>query len=132
MYRGYLLKVNGTTFPTKYIVEKSYTVSPNQRIDQNSERDATGGLHRSVCEHMPTKIEFQTRPIDNNDVAAINSVLNVGTANIERKVTIEYYDMETDSYKTATCYMPNPQFTVKYCDSNNIYYDSVRYAFIEY
>lgn len=131
-YKGYLLKVNGMEFPGKYISEKTYVVSPNQRIDLDSGRDASGVLHRSVCQHMPVKIELQTLPVDNEDIVLINSALGMTTQNIERTVEVEYYDMETDSYRTADCYMPNPQFTINHCSENNIFYDAVRYAFIEY
>lgn len=131
-FKGYLLKVNNNTFPPRYISEKSYTVSPNQRLDEDSSRDATGVLHRSVCEHMPVKIEFQTLPISNEDVSVINEILSVSPDNLERTVDVEYYDMETDSYKSAECYMPNPQFVVNGYNEENIFYDAVRYAFIEY
>lgn len=131
-FNGYLIKVNGTLFPAKYIASSSYKAAPNQRLDVDSERVASGVLERGVCAHMPVKIEFETLDITNDDVAVINNILNVDPDNLRRDVTVEYYDMETDSYKTSDCYMPNPTFLVDTYDSSNIYYSSVRYAFIEY
>lgn len=131
-FNGYLIKVNGTLFPTKYIASSSYKTTPNQRLDVDSGRVASGVLQRDVCAHMPVKIEFETLAITNDDVAVINDILGVDPDNLGRDATVEYYDMETDSYKTADCYMPNPTFSVDTYDSSNIYYLSVRYAFIEY
>ena len=62
-YAGYLIKVggaDGTVFPMKYIRVETYKCTPNQRIDQGSDSDATGTLHRTVLPHTRTKIEFET------------------------------------------------------------------------
>ena len=133
-YNGYLLKVNGTAFPMKYIVEKSYVAHPDQRIDLDSTRDTTGVLHRSVVSHMPMKIEFNTLPITNADVAQISAMLQLNRSNRQRTVSVEYYNTETDSYNTATCYVPNLDYTVDWIDKENnvVHYSAIRYAFIEY
>ena len=133
-YNGYLLKVNGTAFPMKYIVETSYVVSPDQRLDLESQRDATGVLHRNVCEHMPVKIEFKTTPLTDSDVSEISRILLLDKSNRERTATVEYYNTETGGYATAKCYVPNLEYTIDWIDNekNTVHYNSTRYAFIEY
>lgn len=133
-YAGYLLKVNGTEFPMKYIAEKSYTVHPDQRIDLDSGRDTTGVLHRAVVSHMPVKIEFNTVPLNSADVAEISRLLNLSRSNAQRKCTVQYYNTETDSYASATCYVPNLDYTIDWIDkaNNRVHYSAVRYAFIEH
>lgn len=134
MYNGYLVKVNGTVFPMKYIAEKSYIVHPDQRLDLDSERDATGVLHRSVVNHMPNKIEFTTLPLNNAEVAEITRITRLGPSNRSRDVTLELYNPETDGYETARCYIPNLDYTIDWIDNEKkvIHYSPVRYAFIEY
>lgn len=134
MYNGYLVKVNGTVFPMKYIAEKSYIVHPDQRLDLDSERDATGVLHRSVVSHMPNKIEFTTLPLNNTEVAEVTRITRLGPSNRSRDVTLELYNPETDGYKTARCYIPNLDYTIDWIDNKEkvIHYSPIRYAFIEY
>ena len=134
MYNGYLVKVNGTVFPMKYIAEKSYIVHPDQRLDLDSERDATGVLHRSVVSHMPNKIEFTTLPLNNTAVAEVPRITRLGPSNRSRDVTLELYNPETDGYETARCYIPNLDYTIDWIDNEKkvIHYSPIRYAFIEY
>lgn len=134
MYNGYLVKVNGTVFPMKYIAEKSYIVHPDQRLDLDSERDATGVLHRSVVGHMPNKIEFTTLSLNNSEVAEITRITGLGPSNRSRDVTLELYNPETDGYETARCYIPNLDYTIDWIDNEGkiIHYSPIRYAFIEY
>lgn len=134
MYNGYLVKVNGTVFPMKYIAEKSYIVHPDQRLDLDSERDATGVLHRSVVSHMPNKIEFTTLPLNNTEVAEVTRITRLGPSNRSRDVTLELYNPETDGYETARCYIPNLDYTIDWIDNEKkvIHYFPIRYAFIEY
>ena len=86
-------------------------------------------------EHTATKIEFETPVITNADLAALESLLQSHfTDALQRKITIEYYNNATDSYKEAVCYMPDVQYKISRVDNvhNIIYYEPVRYAFIEY
>ena len=41
-YSGYLVKVNGTQIPNKYIQLTTYAITPNQRMEAEAERDTTG------------------------------------------------------------------------------------------
>ena len=137
-YSGYLIKLggqNGTQLPMKYMSLGSYSCTPNQRMESKATRAVTGVLHRSTVSHTATKIEFTTPIMTNKDIVALNTLIQNNFSNAqERKITIQYYDMESDTYKEATCYMPDSQYTIDRIDNTNniIYYNPIRYAFIEY
>lgn len=135
-FAGYLIKLggsSGTELPMIYMKPESYKATPNQRMESKAERAATGLLHRETTSHTATKIEFSTPYTTNNQVATLNSLLFGAMSDTgKRNITIYYYDPETDSYKTANCYMPDVSYTIDRVDGNTIYYSSIRYAFIEY
>ena len=137
-YAGYLIKLGGsggTVLPNKYIALESYTSTPNQRLEAEAARAITGVLHRTTVEHKPTKIEFTTPIITNADLATLNNMFATNFVNtLERKIVINYYDQETDSYRDATCYMPDPSYQILRIDKNKnvVYYHGIRFAFIEY
>lgn len=137
-YNGYLIKVggsNGTILPMKYIKYDGYNITPNQRMETEAKRATTGVLHRSTVAHTASKIEFHTPYITNKDVDDMMTLFrNNWTSTIERKLTIEYYDMETNTYKEATVYMPDIKFEIDHIDNNLniVVYKEIRVAFIEY
>lgn len=141
-YSGYLIKlkaggsaVSAETLPMKYIAVSSYKATPDQRLEAKATRATTGILRRTTVAHKPSKIEFETPVITNKDLVQLNTLLqNHFTDALQRKLTITFYDNETDSYRDATCYMPDVNYNIDHVDNtkNIIYYDKVRYAFIEY
>ena len=73
--------------------------------------------------------------LTNAQLATLNNLFATHyTNNLERKIVINYYDQETDSYRNATCYMPDVSYDIYRVDqaTNTVYYNSIRYAFIEY
>ena len=135
-YNGYLLKLGGsggTDFPMKYIKLEGYNITPNQRMESEAKRAVTGVLHRTTVTHTATKIELNTPNMTNLDVDAMMTLFrNYWTSTSERKLTLQYYDMETDSYKEGTFYMPDVKFIIDHIDGNMVYYKETRVAFIEY
>ena len=135
-FNGYLIKLGGsggTELPMKYMKPESYIAEPNQRMESEAGRDVTGTLHRTTVEHTATKIEFETPYLTNDQVASLNSMLRSAMSNVHRKdITIYYYDMETNSYRSASCYIPDIKYTIYRVDGNTIIYKPIRYAFIEY
>ena len=137
-YNGYLIKLGGSAgdvLPIKYMAIGSYKSTPNQRMEANATRAVTGVLHRTTVEHKATKIEFNTPVMTNTDIVALNNLIGSHFTNVlEKKLTINYYDQETDSYRDAVCYMPDIDYTISRIDkaTNTIYYEGIRYAFIEY
>lgn len=137
-YSGYLLRIggsSGTIFPMEYIKVEGYNITPNQRMEAEAKRDVTGVLHRTTVAHTATKIEFNTPMLTNAEVDAMMSLLRSAWSSVaERKLSIYYYDMETDSYNSATVYMPDIKFQIDHIDNENniVYYKETRIAFIEY
>ena len=130
-YQGYLIKVGNTVFPMKYIRAETYKCTPNQRIDQDSDSDATGMLHRNVLPHTRSKIEFETpQMLRGADVLAISTLL--GLSGSRRDVTITYWDHESQSYKTGKCYVPDISYQLMRNTGDDLVYMPIRYAFIEY
>lgn len=131
-YQGYLIKVGNTVFPMKYIRVETYKCTPNQRIDQDSDSDATGTLHRNVLPHTRSKIEFETpQMLRGADVLAISTLLGLA-GNARRDVTITYLDHESQDYKTGKCYVPDVSYQIMRNTGDDLVYMPIRYAFIEY
>lgn len=115
----------------KYIRVETYQCTPNQRIDQDSDSDATGVLHRNVLPHTRTKVEFETpQMLRGADVLAISTLL--GLSGSRRDVTITYWDHESQSYKTGKCYVPDIKYQLMRNTGDDLVYMPIRYAFIEY
>lgn len=138
-YNGYLIKLLGGSgseiLPFDYIGLDSYKITPNQRLESKAGRATTGYLHRTTVAHTASKIEFSTPPITNINLVELNALLRRHyTDTLQRKLNIEYYDPETDAYKQGTCYMPDVDYNIERIDNTNniVYYQAVRYAFIEY
>jgi hypothetical protein len=137
-FSGYLIKVGTGTpveIPLKYMRAETYSVTPNQRLEWSAERDVTGVLHRETTANMPPKIEFNTPLMTNKDIKALNTILSNAYSNAtERKLSVTYYDPESDTYKTHDCYMPDVKYEIRNVDTahNVINYEELRYAFIGY
>lgn len=137
-YAGYLIKVGSWTFPTKYIRYDTYKITPNQRIDLDSTVTTNGDLWRQVLPHTRTKIEFDMPMMTMSDQVTIMTNLRAAwSANgttLQRECQVTYYDMETDSYKTMNCYMPDIDWKIRNVKDTSPYeinYDETRLAFIE-
>lgn len=132
-YEGYLLKFGNTELPNRFIKYNTFLSTPCQRQDLDSYEDADGYLHRTVLEHTRTKIEWNTPPMRRADKNEMMNIFQSAYENeAERKVSVTYYDDESDSYKTGTFYMPDIQFTYYSATDTDILYDSNRISIIEY
>lgn len=135
-FSGYLIKLGGsagTELPLKYMKLDAYNITPNQRMESEAKRAVTGVLHRTTVAHTASKIEFNTPIMTNADVDAMMTLIRSNWTNTqERKITLQYYDMETDSYKEGTFYMPDVKFQIYRIEGNTIFYKENRFAFIEY
>lgn len=137
-FNGYLLRLggaSGTILPMEFIKIEGYDITPNQRMEAEAKRAITGVLHRTTVAHTASKIEFNTPKMTNLDVdRMMNLFRSVWTSTAERKLTLQYYDMETNSYKVGDFYMPDIKFPIERIDleTNIVYYGETRIAFIEY
>lgn len=131
-FAGYLLKVNGTILPTKFIKLATYDVTPNQRIETSADRSAGGVLVRVTVSHTPSKIEFQTPHLYEADVQELVGLLNMGKSNLQRNVSLDYFCPDTQNYQSGTFYVPDTKFSIYSTDRDNLVYQPIRVAFIEY
>ena len=140
-FNGILITV-GTNDDTKFDIDGKYYINWDKYNvtrniqDLDSYRDANGILHRNALEHIPIKVEFETREnLTNTDVAEFFGRIKANFTNqIERKATITAYVPELDDYVTQDMYMADPQFKIKRIEdsTNVIKYESIRVAFIGY
>ena len=138
-FNGKLLELkvgaNYVEFPLQYIKYSSYKATPDQRMESSANRATSGKLVRQTVSHTATKVEFETPPITNADLAAIMTrFTNAFTDALQRKLTARYYDTITDAYKTGDFYVPDIETSITNVDVDKkiIYYDSIRFALIEY
>ena len=135
-FAGYLIKAggpDGTAIPMEYMRISTYEAGL-QRMEQENNRAITGLLHRQLAPRPHVEISFDTRPLNNTTLAALNTLIRNEMSNAARRdITLEYYDTETDSYRTANCFMPDISFTIRKAESETeLIYEPVKYVFIEY
>ena len=138
-FLGWLIKCVtngiGVEIPLKYMRAETYTVTPDQRMEWSAERDVTGVLHRETVQNLPPKIEFSTPLMDNSGINALNTIIrNAYTDELQRNITIQFYDPERNEYWEWDCYMPDVKYQIRNVDSTNkiVNYEEIRYAFIGY
>lgn len=137
-YAGYLIKVGSWTIPLKYIRYDTYKITPNQRIDLDSTVTTAGYLWRQVLPHTRTKIEFDIPMIGMTEqvdfMSHMRTAWSVNNRTLQRECTVTYYDMETDTYKSMDCYVPDIDWKIRNIDNTSPYqinYNETRIAFIE-
>ena len=102
--------------------------------DLDSYRDANGVLHRNALDHIPIKVEFETRELlTNEDIATFFGAIRSNFTNAaERRASVTAYVPELDDYITQDMYMADPEMPIHHITDNTIYYESIRVAFIGY
>ena len=134
-YAGYLIKLggsSGTVLPLEFVKAESYDVESG-RLTEMIRQDVTGGRHRNTAEHTSTRIKFTTRAMTNTALATLNGLLTTAMSDAEkREISLEYYDPETDTYKTADGYMPVVKYPIRKLEQNMVIYNPIEFEFIEY
>lgn len=95
-YKGYYIKINGCEFNNP--LPKSYRISPKIIQDMDSERTADGSLHRNILPHTTPKIELTFPIMKLSQAGAYMRALDGDY------LSVEYYDVLADTYKTFTMY----------------------------
>lgn len=138
-FNGNLLevKVGGSyvPFPTNLVSAESYKVTPNQRMESSANRATTGKLVRKTVSHTASKIDLNSIIMTNRDISTIENLLTSAyTDALQRKLHLRYYVPQSDSYETGDFYVPDVDYEIMRIDkdTNTVWYNSVRYAFIEY
>ncbi len=133
-FNGYLVKTYNNTVLDRYLVEKGYEVTPDQRQDQDSYRDGLGELHRRVLPKVATTLKLTTLDgLTLEQVTAFQTAVESGRLNVqERKVRLTYWNSETRDYCTDIFYMPDMTFKVKRIESGTLIHESMTFTFIGY
>lgn len=134
-FNGTLIAVGSTPtpIPYKYIKVEKFDVTPNQRMELSAKHVSTGVLDRKTASHTATKIEFETPHLYNNDVEALISLITSNFIDrLQRKISVTYFDPETNSHKTGTFYVPDIKYSADHVEGTRILYQPIRIAFIEY
>lgn len=127
-FKGYLLRNTAVgIIPNKFLQANGYSCTPNQQSDKNTYVDEEGLLHRDVLPHTSTKIEFNTPPMHLNDKIAFQKYFPSRTV-----VELEYWNDETNDYEIGSFYVPSIEFSYYAVWGNDILYNPIRVAFIEY
>lgn len=128
-FGNYVFKVGNLSFPLELIAKKGYDTTPNQRIDKNSYRDGRGKLHRTILPEKPSTVIIKT--IDN---LTEDQTLQIQALFPSRDtVTASYWNKDSNSYKTATFYMPDINWVINYFDEDlQPRYQALTLEFIAY
>lgn len=130
-YAGYFLAFGNTVLPNRYL--SAFSSTPNQRTELSAYRDNNNLLHRATSPNFKTKITFKTTPLFIDEKITVQNIIAGGYTNYrERKAKVTYYNDETDTYDTGYFYIPDINFTIKYCSGKTILYEPVEITVIEY
>lgn len=129
-FEGWILKINGVEFPTKYIRADTYKVTPDQETDLDDYTDNDGVFHRNILPAKATKIEFSTLPMWQGDVYKVLQII----PQEDDAVTIEYWNPRKFAYQSGTAYIPDVSWEPYMVDKErkDILYKETRFALIEY
>lgn len=136
-WAGYFIKATATgqIFPNEYIAWESYESEPNHREEIKAYRDDnTRNLTRVTAEGTKTSLNFTTRA--NLHLADKQSIQKFFTdaesIALERKINLEYWNDEDNTYHTADFYRPDIKFKIKKITANDIIYQALEIDLIEY
>lgn len=130
-YKGYLLKFGSQIVPNNYFCE--YSSTPDQRLDSDAERDNTGYLQRSTLPSGKTSIKFSTHILHLDEKIALQNIINNSIINtVQRKCMVEFWDDETNTYKTSYFYIPDIEYVIMDADDTDITYQPISFELIEY
>lgn len=132
-FQGWMLKFGSKVLLNKFLAYNDYTATPNQRSEVEAYRDLNNLLHRSTSPNFKTKIDFNTRPMWLPDKIEMQSVFASGLIDrVQRKYKVTYWDDEQNTYKSGVFYMPDIEYKPIRVVGNNILYNKIRIALIEY
>lgn len=135
-FNGHLLEIGGENFPLKYVYKESYNVTPNRVQDLDPYTTESGYLVRNPVEHEPSTISFQTKPMWNEDMAAMMAFIRSKYLDEkQRSLRITYYCPDIDDYQSGDFYFnQNQEFSINIVDveRKRILYNSMQIDFVEY
>lgn len=136
-FKGYLLRAvaTDTILSGEFIETATWKTTPNQREEIKAIRDDnTRDLFRITAEGKKSIFQFDT--VDGMNLEqkmAFQKFFTDAESNVEeRKIQLEYWNDEDNSYKTGYFYRPNMEFTIQEYTNSDIIYGSMNFQFVEY
>lgn len=136
-FKGYLIRATktGELFPHELISYDTYSTTPNQREELKAYRDDnTRNLTRVTAAGKKSVFSFNTRK--NLRLSDLQTLKNFFDRNEEiaeqRKINLEYWDMENLTYKTGDFYRPNTPYKIRKITDTEIFVSEITIDFIEY
>lgn len=133
-----LKTVNNTvylSFPMKYVAKNGVHINPNVREEIKAYRDDNSrNLTRVTAAGTKTSISIDIlggqHNAEKNEMQAWFTSHEIDT--LQRKITLLYYDADSDSYKTGTFYRADTEYTIITTTANDILWDAWTYDLVEY
>ena len=133
-----LKTINGTvylSFPMHLLAKKGYGVDPNVREEIKVYRDTnTRNLTRVTADGMKTSMTLKFLGGLNNakKIEADSWFTSHESIAKQRKISLLYYDSDSDTYKTGNFYRANPHYDVISTTATDIIWDAFEYYLAEY
>lgn len=135
-FSGYLIKAIKTNkiFPNKYIALESFDTQPNVREEIKAVRDDyTRTLTRVTAQGTKSNFKFSTRPLKLVELAEILKFFTDAESDkLQRKIQLEYWNMEDMTYKTSYFYRPDITYKIREISNNDMKIAPIEIQFIEY
>lgn len=97
--------------PTGYTLKTPSTYYPEQQIIENSNRNANGKLIREIIAYKQ-KLNLTWNSMNADEMSVLAQLRKLGNFDCE------YFDLETQTYQTISCYCGNVTATPIKTDNN--------------
>jgi hypothetical protein len=133
-FKGYFITSSKAgKFPEKYINYDTYKSTPDSISELNSSVNSNNVLVRKTAKNRRSKIEFNTRPITDTELAEIWAWIESNITNkLEDRLDIIAWNERRHCYMKYDVYVPDITYSGKGINDTGIKYDSIRFAFITY
>lgn len=126
-FLGYLLKVDGTIIPNKYINISTYNTSPDTRRVLDGYYDGDDIYREILSPHTRSSINFST-----NGMLADGKIFIMDKFGAKKNLNIEYWNEITEEYKTGLFKAEDFKISLYKIKGNNRFYQPVGISLIEY
>lgn len=134
-FKGWLLKFGTVVLPNTFMEMDGWSATPNQRTELEAYRDANVLLHRETSGSYKTKITITVREMNLTEKTAFQNVVNGAMLSMkERKISLSYWNDETNDYSSGVFYIPDIVYKIHLVDekNNDIEYAGFSLTMIEY
>lgn len=126
MYQGYRLKINNAEIPNSIIARGTYQIDTEDRIAEQY-TDAYGVDHIRMFAKTKTVITFSVREHNSAEHQIISSYFSK-----RANVSVEFYDDDTDTYKSGLFRIIKNPYSHKNTYGRNIQYNATQIKLEEY